>query len=290
MKKKHGEKSPTKGARIITLKELGPQLPLGVLGPDGSQVRDIELKTWNFKAERKLSRTMENVEGTADPATYVTYVLSELCPSLGMIGHSSNEAKKVTPGMVRTMVESMYMGDVWYAYVWLRREAVGNEMTLTPLCKTCRKEFSFVANLDTIEVRVGDQVEDFYWEYKMKRPFSVRGKEVETITMGPPRWSVCQKMIENPTDASVAFETTKAGIYYLNGDHSRRAVVLDSDLDEMHKVDITGIASASNGKHLGANMLLEISKEEHTCSAGHRNDYTMAIDWSYQSFFADSSK
>lgn len=267
----------------ITLQEQGPRLPLGIIDTNGDYIKDIATKRWRMAEERELG-DMRDRNRDVNVAQFVSMVLSTMCNKMGTHNFESMKHEER-----RVVVSQMFMGDVFYAYVWLRMKTLGNELHLNLTCPQCRNKFPFVADLNTIEVDVCDKLDDALWTYELKEPFDIRGKSVTSLLLGPARWTSLESMKSGVMNTGAA----KAGVI-LGSIHGianwkdkegkpQKVALSESELDEMVKLDIEGITNRIDDYAIGPNMSVE-----GVCNRCRYN-YKLAIDWGYDSFFGDSS-
>lgn len=268
----------------VTLKELDQLMPLGIANNDGSYTKSFEVKRWRMKEEREIGEQKES-HRDASVGQYVGIVLSTMCKSIGNINF---EALKKAEKNVH--ISQMFVGDVFYIYVWLRKNSIGSELQLSVKCPNCSNKFKVDANLDTVEVDVCDKLEDACWNYKLEEPFEIRGRLVTELLMGPPRWLSLENLKGIGTNTGAA----KAGLIlgsisgiadWLGEDGKPKQVALTvNELDEMGKKDIEKITNLMDKNAIGPNMSVEGDCPR--C----RSDYKMPIDWSYDNFFDISGR
>lgn len=278
-------KEPEKTKRTVLLKDLGANMPLGISITDGF-ARDIAVKPWRMKEERELGG-LRDANRDSNMAQYVGMVLATLCSKLG---HHNFDGMKFAER--RVVIGQMYMGDVFYAYIWLRVQTMGNELKLKLTCPQCELKFDYTADLESVEVITADDLDALKWDYKLKHPFKLRGKDVANLTLGPARWNGMEMMSQGTTGRNMG--EAKAGIIqgsicaipdWLDDQKKPQSIMLGPDeLDEMSKFDLERLTTLIDDNALGPNMAVEDK-----CTKCGRN-FMLPIDWSYDSFFGDSSR
>lgn len=262
------------------LKELGPNLPLGLAGPGGGWQRSLACKPWRGLEEREVGRL--RLEGR-DDGTSTTKLLAYMYEQIG--DHNFSDMSMPEREVV---ISQMYFGDALYAYVWLRVQCVGPELVMDMTCPHCAFEFKYSADLNTIEVRTAEDVEAVTWEYELKTPFELRGKEVATLELQPNRWaslvSTLKTAVEsgsnNPNAAKM--DVLRSCISAIPG-HGP-VVLAPTELDYMTKLDIEALASKIDDYGVGPDML--VSDKCQRC----RRRFRVSLDWDYASFFEVSSQ
>jgi len=262
--------------KTIPLKEQGPKLPLGILGPSGEYHKDIAVRPWRLKEEKELGKLAdENRE--VNVSEHVSMVLATMCTQLG-----PHNFDKIKFEERRVHIGQMYMGDVFYAYCWLRLQSMGANLSVDITCALCRNKFKFDANVESLEIATAKKVEDAQWMYELKTPIEIRGKQVPSLLMGPARWNTMEMMGTSTMDQGVA----KAGII-LGSIHKIGSEVItlaDGELDDMVKLDIEMLTDHIDNNFLGPNMTIETKCEK--C----KRELVMPISWSYNNFFGFSSQ
>lgn len=264
--------------KTLTISQLGPQLPLGA-DVGGALVKGLATRPWRFKEERELGALREQ-HSEANMFQYVNMVLATMCPELGH--HKFNEQQKLAERQVH--IGQLYMPDVFYAYVWLRIQALGPLLAMKYACPHCRTKGTVNADLNTTMVKTVDNLADAQWTYELTTPLKIRGKELTKLKMGPPRWNALEM-----ADTNMGMNTAAAKLLVIVGsihaaDELGGAVFIAADeLDEMTKRDIEALASLIDANSVGPKMVLE-----HACTKC-KAPMRLPIDWSYDSFFGISS-
>ena len=275
------------GVDNVTLGAHGASLPLGIITTDASYVKGFSIRPWRMKEEKELSRHKKDSQGIS-LAQYVSMVLGTMCSSIGTHnfdapGYADNPAAR------RVIVSQMYMGDVFYIYAYLRREAIGNEMGVKITCRRCNKDYDYVADLGSIEVRTAETLEQMCWDYKLKHPITIRGKTIHTFRMAPPRWSAMESIAGNPSEGVAKEVTILASITGLNGE-SNPVMLVPAEIQELSKYDIEKVTSEIDNHYLGPKMALELDGSHACPHCDHRDKRLLPIDWRYDSFFSTSSQ
>lgn len=263
--------------RTVLLKDLGPRLPLGVSDAGGTCRGDLAGKTWTFREEKELGR-LRDQNRDSNMAQYVSMVLATMYDRIGPYDFSAMKFDER-----RLRIGQMYMGDVYYAYVWLRLQALGPELDSEMTCAACASKFTFPADLETLEIATASSLEPFLWSYDLHVPLVIRDKEVRTLRMGPPLWQAIESMAGtggmNTGEAKAGI--IRGSIVEING--LGNVALTESELDGMVKIDIERIANLLDEHHLGPDMAIEGK-----CPRGH--PFKQPIDWGYDSFFGSSSR
>jgi hypothetical protein len=202
------------------------------------------------------------------------------------VGHHDFSAMSMAEREV--VISQMFFGDGLYAYVWLRTQCVGEEIKLDLTCPNCSFEFKYGADLGTIEVRTAEDLEAVSWEYELKHPFEIRGKETSGFKLAPSRWSTIHQATKTALETGVInpngtkMDVMQSCIAEANG--IGPMVLTSTELDNMAKVDIEGLASQIDEHEIGPNMLVD-----EKCPRCRRR-VRVSLDWDYASFFESSSQ
>lgn len=276
------KKSPEAGQALklvkTTLKELGAQLPLGFPDGGGGYVRDIALRPWRMKEEKELGKLRADNE-TASLGQFVTMILATMCTRLG-----HHELEKMKFAERQVVISQMWMGDVFYAYMYLRTQNLGNILELNLICPFCKSKFPFDADLYTTEVATAEKIEDASWEQKLRHPIAIRGAEVKGFKLGPARWTTMEGLNDVGADSGTAKDAIIAGSINGTMGEDKPIMISTGEIDEMVKYDIELLSRQVEDNDLGPNMAVEAK-----CPRCKRES-TQAMSWGYDSFFGVSSR
>lgn len=270
-----GTKPPASSIKKVPLIQLGNQLPIGIVAPDGNLNKALAVRPWKTKDEREIGK--QKARSTADK---VPNILARLATQIGpheWTEDSPKFAEKVV------MLSQMFMGDVFYIYVLIRREAMGPVLKLKNLiCHACETTFDYQADLNTLEVVTTDRIEDLDWEYELIHPIEIRGKMVGKFQMGALRWGMLDQ-VNGENESSGKIAAVRGSIVRLNDDDD--AVMLtEPELDELSKRDLETLSGLIDEHHAGPDMSVE-----GVCPKC-RTEFMRPIDWRAESFFAISSQ
>jgi len=277
------EDAPKNGVRKTTLGELGPNLPLGFIDASGAHVKSMAERPWRMKEEKELAALKDDTDESMSVGQHVSGILATMYSRLGHYDFNELEMAKR-----RIILSQAFMGDVWYAYVWLRCQSLGSDLKIQVRCPTCRKLFPFVADLKTTEVCTAGKLEDLLWTYELRQPVEILGKKVKAFRMGPARWQMLESA-QGKGDAGAAKEVAiRSHVYGLN-DEKEQCVLAPDSVDEMGKMDIEHMTAAIDERFLGPNMSIETGPENPCIHCKSKAVHRLPLDWSYDNFFAISS-
>ena len=263
-----------------TLLEFGAFLPLGI-EQNGTLSREVAVRPWRLKEEKELSTIFDEKGAKMD--RYVMAVLSTMFTRIG-----PHDFAALVPAQKQVAISQMFMADVFFAYLFLRVQAMGNELTFDLTCPKCREQFPFTVDLNTVEIRSVEKLADASWDYKVRTPFPVRSKKVLELRLSPPRWSALQEITElgmNPgVMKSGMISGSITGIKFEGGKDFETLPLAKHELDEMTKYDLEKLTTSIDEASLGPDMSIEVK-----CSKC-RNEYKTSIEWTAESFFGISSR
>jgi hypothetical protein len=220
--------------RVVTLRELGPQLPLGVLDSANLYHKGVENRAWKLSTERELGELRDR-NRDSNFAQYVSMILGTMCTKLGP---HDFDGKKIEDKQI--LVSQMFMADVLYAYIWLRVDALGPNLNMNIKCPACEQEFPFTADLNTLEVTCADKVEDTQWPFKLKHPIDIRGKKAVALKLGPTRWNAMESSKANQFNmGQMKADIVRYSIHGVShdGEAFEAIPVGEHELDELSKFD-----------------------------------------------------
>lgn len=262
---------------VKTLKDLGGQLPIG-MQEGNSLVKDMLHKEWKLKQERELGE-MRDKHRDANVAQYVSMILGTMYTALGSL-----DLKDMSLSDKRGKIGRMFMGDVFYAYMWLRCAALGTVLDTNITCPSCSFKFKQPADLNSVEVTCADDPADLAWTYKLLTPIDIQGQPITYFEMGPAKWRTLEG-----ADISGGMNTGAIKAMIIRGSIAKvpemtKGGLSESDLDELAKRDVEALTLDIDSHGFGPDMSLE-----ERCPRC-RHDYKVSIDWGYDSFFGGSSR
>jgi len=261
-----------------TLKELGPNLPLGIKTESGVFEKTIELKRWTMKQEKELGAIRED-NPQAKMGQYVSMVLAHMCTRLGPYNFDGmDNVKKLLK------ISQMHSGDVFYAYCWLRYKSLGKDLGLDLTCGRCDQEFVWNADMETLEVNCSDTLEAFLWKHEFSDPFEIRGNMCNGFVFQPSRWNTYETM--NDADfggIGVIKEKMILGSFHNLVDSGEPIALAESEIEDLGKLDLETCVRGIEDERLGPDMSVSV---KHSC----RYEFIHPIRWGFDDFFGVSSR
>lgn len=251
-------------------------LPLGIKNADGTLDSSIEIKDWDMQQEIELGEKLSKIMQSGSVVDYVTAILSQLCSRIG-----PHDFEKLSTVEKAVIIGQMYLPDVFYAFMKLRIETMGNTLEMEIKCPSCKRTKSFLADLNTLDVRCVDTFEEACFEYEMKTPINIRDNEVSKLVLGPSHWSVMKNISGNENPNAMKCEMILGSIKKIN--ENENVVLVLNELYPMKKPDIEGVVSIIDDESIGPDLSIQ-----DTCSCG--NKINQSIDWTDKNFFGVSSR
>lgn len=273
------KKEKENSIKKVLLKDMPNLLAYGVPGSGGELVKTMETKRWNMRAEKEIGELLSKNKNITI-SFYTAMILGNMCTRLGSHNFEKSGEK---PEMKALLINNMYMGDVYTAWLQLRLSALGPIMDLEINCPFCGNNNPLPANLDTVEVVTVESIEDLHFDYDLLEPIEIHGKKVTGFKFGPPRWGAMDLAGSNANLGSAKAAVIANSVVETKGvDH--QIAITTYDLDEMGKRDYETITRKIGENRLGPDMSVELE-----CSQC-KKEIMQPIDWTYNNFFSISSQ
>lgn len=257
-----------------TLGEWGRQLPIGILH-EGALHRNFTFKRFTAAQEREIEIVKREKKGMGQP-DFVLEVLSRMVTQLGP--HNFESMRDVER---RVVLQSLWMADIFVLWVWLRIDAMGNDVKFRMTCRGCREDLKPEVSLEDIDVKVVDSVSQLTWPYALRDGLILSGAVEKNLILQPPRWSVLLGDKNRKTAIVDLKVSVSIGAIRRAGDGTKSAG--RKDFDEMTKFDLEHLQREVDDHSPGIEM--EFSTDCDKC--GTENRY--GFDWTYDFFFTASS-
>lgn len=274
-------KSP--GVKRTTMGALGKTLPIGSL-VSGTLVKELTTKPWKTRDERELGR--EKKQDTT-PAQYISLILRRMCPTLGTFKaseHTGDDARE----KALLALGRQYSGDVLFAYIRVRIEAIGTHIPLEVKCNSCGQKFKFNGDLESVDVFSVEDPRDLIWSFELEDEAEVRGKPVKSFRMGPTRWSVMDEAMARGArgnmidEAAVKLAQVRGSIVGINDDDTEVSLA-EPELDDLSKRDFERLVAETNDHALGPKLTIDGNCPH--CGA----EFSQVVSWRHDDFFSTSS-
>lgn len=264
--------------KVLTLGELGACLPLGIEQEGGTLGKSVSFRPWKLKQEKEIAAAKAKMKGKISGAQYASMVLSTMCNELGGVsfeGKPENEKRQA--------IGQMYLGDVLYAYLYLRYEAIGEVLKTDLHCPNCSHQFILPADLRTLEVTVADDSKAAQAVYTLKNPLEIRGKTIHKMVFGPAKWVSLEAMSSGAVNEGQMKEAFMRASF-VSAPGVDNFILSHGDLDEMSKKDFESIGRLLEDSHVGPDLNVESACPN--CS----HNFKTQLNWATEDFFTESSQ
>lgn len=256
---------------------LGASLPHGTHDAStGKWERHIECRTWNLGAERELGKLLAKAQ---TPARKVTLTLARMISQLGALSLDLGDRSEKAIALNASKIGALLAADVTYAYVFLRMQAVGNDLDLRMNCPYCGKEGIVRVDLSDMEVRKVEDHTKVKAEVTLLSPIKLKDEIISTVSIMPTRWGAIETAAKNGDHVDTAIVLT--GVVAKNGVDWRPT---STDLDEMTKRDVEQLFKAMDSISPGPTWTVETE-----CDRCNKVS-AQVVDWLSPGFFRASSR
>lgn len=259
-----------------TVEALAFQLPVGAEGPGGTRQRDFGYKAWRAKDERVLGQLREdNPRMTAGEFTahVLGHFLTHWC---------GRSLEGMTDKERLVMLGQAWAGDVYHAWVQLRREAMGDKYPLAMSCPsaTCREPFGYEVELGSVEVLEPEDNDTLRTPVQLRDGIPWQGQDRKLLTLQPLRWNTYMQIPTGGVNlGDLKLAIVKGSVVGVEGvEHD--LVLPDSALDELTKHDLELLAHKIEDEQPGPSLLAVCPCPK--CKAKVQR----GISWAYDTFFS----
>lgn len=255
-------------SRKTTLGDLGATLPVGGVS------REMVAKPWRMKEEREIGALRERMK-KATMGDFIAAVIGTMFVRLGDI-----DFEKVTKDEERVLrVCKMPLGDVFYAYAWLRAQAMGPSIDIVVKCPDCGTDSKIKAQLTDLDVTTAAL--DHTWTYELSVPVMIRGAVAKVLTLGHSSWEPMRRVTGRANIGQAKAEILRSSLRQI--DDRKPFPVLVEDFDELPKIDVEGLAACIDENEAGPDFAVEARCTN--CQALVRT----SLDWGFDAFFSRRS-
>lgn len=268
-----------------TLGDYGPLLPIGVLSPTGL-AKEFAFKELVWEVEEEIDKLRNKKGGPGDhPGKTITTILAHVLTEWG-----GNKNFATAPEKARLQaIESAYMEDVLYAWVYFRYQEFDRYYTIrVPECDSCGQEYHWTADLENLKIQVCDQIPPEF-EYKLSRKISHGDSNLDTLTIACPTWAAVSRV--NQSARAKGLTQVKKSLILASVKHAKDSTLKDkvhafspSVRRRIRKTDLEKMMGVLEKGHFPqSDMRFEVS-----CShCGHV--FTTTLDWTWDFFFGSAS-
>jgi len=261
-----------------TVRDWGQRLPIGLLA-GGQLHRDFGFKQFRMKEERELDAVRKDAKRMS-MADFVAAVLSHMLTVLGPY----QDFQSLSEQERKMIVHQMWLGDVMYAYIYLRISALGEVIKFKVECPSCGTKSDLPADLYDTDVKIAEG------EAALVRSIMLRdglileagGEPVKNLYIQPPRWNAMTSL-RAPGTFSLGDVKMAILLSSIRQAGEGRFPLTSQVLDLLTKYDLESLARSIDSMSPGPDMTVET-----ICPACQREG-KHPLDWSYDFFFTSSS-
>lgn len=269
---------------IVTIADHGERLCIG------HKDTSLSLRPWTTEEEMELGELAEKYRGASMWKTLEMVVSTMVANFGGLTLWRETPDGDYKPAMSElereVALQGMYFADMLLAYVHIRIAALGPDLPVTlkdPYDNG--KEFTFTADLRTIEVEIPKSRDDLTFSYELARPVKRGEKTIRSLVLGPHRWAV-HTAYETSNRLMVPLDMCAHAVNgvpdLLDGAFTMDRKIMASF--KLQKLDLSRISDALEAAAFGPKLILEVP------SPATGKPIVMPIDWQYSNFFKASSR
>jgi len=266
----------------VLLKDLQNVLPIGYFTADGARQRHFEIRPWRMPEEKAIGKILER--GGIAMDKFIPECLALMVTKLGTMDFGN------IPQSEKTLIlHRMYYSDIMYAYIWMRKEAIGPELNINVNCPFCSHNGNFAGDLDTLKVKTVDQLEsvnDLDKGITLRDGIQIGNDIYPELIIRPPTWMAMDTL----TAMSVRNEGEMKRSIFQNSvvkvvgyDDMEHFVLTDEHMNSLTKYDMELLSREINDIMGGAQLFIEV-----VCS-NCGNTFAASIQWDYERFFSHLS-
>jgi hypothetical protein len=262
---------------LITLNELGNHLPIPT--KEGEKL-SFTFKPWRMAEEKQIGKIKQQNRHLGKLVREIfTFMLEDFG---GKPWGALSDAEQ------KLLLNQMSWGNIFYMYIYLRYDALGDEMKMVdiqcPNCTHTTKEFT--ADLNSLEVKVNEGKYDEEAFYNLKKPFRVGEIDIEALRLGYTPWDAMEKIkIGQQNEGDIKENMIRASLL---GAVGKEVGNVDLDkfklLEQLTKRDIEGMYNKLDEHNGGPILGLDVKCE----ACGH--EWHTPMNWSYDYFFGSASQ
>lgn len=273
-----------------TIRKLGPQLPIGMPTEDGKLSKGFEIRPYKSRIDRHLGLWRE-ANANKSLAYLVTEYVAMILKSIGNRAFALD--KDGTPtDETRFDISQLFFADVMYIYVWSRITELDPYIVKPvkcPVCQTVTPSARF--DLQDADVLVVESIDEMEKWVDLRKGFALRGKggTAKRLKLHPVKWLVMHHDgVAGGSVSGASFVQLQHSITGVNGS-DEPYMVMESELDDLHKVDALLLEKETDRVSAGLNMQTSINcpgdpDEEKECGF----EIVEPLDWTFDTFFGSS--
>ena len=264
--------------QITTLHDLGPTVPI----PYKDSCPEFSFKPWRMAEEKAVGQLKKKNKHLGK---FVREVFDLMLDKF-----NGNTWADVPANDRKLYLNQMPMGSIFYMYMYLRYDALGDEIKIQRIkCPSCGTEIKeFVGDLNSLEVKTQTIEDPKTVDYELKRPFTLGEVEIKAIRLSYTPWDCMEKInTEMAGNAALLRESMLLSSFHgVVAEPGGYLETLDRAkiLSMLTKRDIEGVYNALDAHNGGPVLGLSMS-----CTACDF-EWDAPLDWSWDYFFSNSSQ
>ena len=262
----------------------------------------VSFKPWKGLQEAEMSELLNDSEKKLSGGRVckkVSLMLSYMCVEIaGVKFWNVDDKGRFTEAISLTEremhISSLHETDALIAFLLMRMACIDSELTMkipSPYGKD--RMCSWSGDLSELTIEGSPSVEESLWDFSLSSPAQVRGKTVNTFTMGPTRWSAAELIqVESPGSLSLkALSGSIHGSPELTGGQGHTVTHFsETDLYDVTKKDLSKMEKGLEENHSGLNLAIEVIDYEEKGPDGKMGrPFVTSLPWMIPSFFEDTS-
>lgn len=259
--------------------------------------KSVEFKPWNGREELALSKAIHNGRSKLEGGRVgrkITLTLQQMCTKLAgktfwELDAKGNYVEACTQVERENHIRSMWETDVLVAYLLLRIDALDDPLVSldlpSPYSTDGKRDCNWKGDITALPFEGSDDIDTARWEYTLRRPMKMRGKDVTKLVIGPLRWGTADglKFQTHPYEAKM--RGIAGSIHSAPEVTSAPGVVFTmEDLQGMRKSDIEALVREIDRRHNGLNLEIEVY------DTVAEESFDTSLPWVHPDFFGSSSQ
>lgn len=259
----------------LLLKDLKNKLPIE---DKSKQDQTFTFRDWGMPEEKHIAKLKDKNPSIGK------FINKVFCYMLATLNGEDFQVLSEEQKMLR--INQMPMGNVFYMYLYLRYDQLGNDIVMSLECPICSyKTKEFIADIGDVDVdcKIGNYDETFI--YTLRKPVTLdKGNQlIEKLKLGLAKWNV----MERADDQASANQAIMKELTFRNSIVSIEGIdtpmVPDQIISKLRKIDIEYIQRMLSEHNAGPTIVIDAECSK--CGKSHLR----AIDWSYDNFFGIGS-
>ena len=269
--------------KTVKLSDLNNRLPFGY-NDNGNLTKPFELKRYKLSVDRDLALWMKenNIDETSRNFVFkkvakLMHLLVERVGNKTFVKHQD----KVSTVRDELLIKDLYATDIIYLLLKARIASAGELYETIGKCNACEHHDLVELDLNTLEFKTTDSVNDLQKWVELKHPFtSVTGEKITHLRLRTEKFS---DVVSDNLETYTFLDTLQNCI---NGINNKTEVIhlLPEDVDEIDRGDLYALQLAFS-ELSGVDLSFELPCPH--CKSGRLE---AGVNWTLENFFMSSSQ